>query len=32
MKFGSIGPVVSEEKSSEIVDRRTDRRWSLPIL
>ena len=30
----TIGPVVSEEKSSEIVDGRRfdDGRWSLPIL
>ena len=33
MKFGyKIGPVVSEKKSFEIVDGRTDRRRSLPIL
>ena len=33
MKLVAIGPVVSEEKSFEIVDgRQTDGRRSLPIL
>ena len=32
MKLVAIGPVVSEEKSFEIVDRTTDGRGSLPIL